>query len=142
MRADGSRTSAKLGPGLPGHDLAHFVVERHCRLRLGFFGNVAAGYSLEALSDKAVIRTLGAESWLAEVLARALGSLATGACAPEQFTALVREELVRLGIALPEHLTSATGVQMLSELKQLSERYDSLTNGQSLCLRFHPPART
>jgi len=136
LRDDGSRTTAQLGPGLPHHDLAHYVVERYFGLRHGFFGNVASGYTLEALSDKAVIRALGAESWLAEVLARAVGSLATGACTFEQFPTLISEELVHRGIQMPERLTAAAGAEMLRELNQLIERYDSLANGESLSLRF------
>jgi len=46
VRADGSSTTADLGPGLPAHDLAHFVVERAFQLRQGFFGNVLRGESL------------------------------------------------------------------------------------------------
>ena len=42
VREDGSMTQAETGPGLPAHDLAHFVAERAFGLRRGFFGNVAA----------------------------------------------------------------------------------------------------
>jgi hypothetical protein len=99
LRSDGSQTTANLGPGLPYHDLAHFVVEERFRIQRGFFGNIAAGYSIESLSDKDVIMTLGSESWTAEVLARAVGSLATGACSAEQFSVLVNEELNQMGVA-------------------------------------------
>ena len=36
-KVDGTFTSADLGPSLPGHDLAHLVVERTLRLPAGFF---------------------------------------------------------------------------------------------------------
>ena len=74
VRADGTRTTANLRPRLPPHDLAHYVVERQFGLRKGFFGNIAAGYSIEALSDKEVMKSLSGESWVAEILARALAS--------------------------------------------------------------------
>ncbi len=78
VRDDGSTTQAETGPGLPGHDLLHYVAERALGLRRGFFGNVAAGRSLAALGDPAVIRALDEEAWTAEALARALGATATG----------------------------------------------------------------
>lgn len=135
-RADGSHTSARLGPGLPFHDLAHFVVERQCGLRRGFFGNIAAGYALDELADKAVIRALGAESWTAEVLARALGSLATGACTPEGFCGLVEAELDTLRLPRPEILSASLAASMQTELQALVGRYNALPCGESLRLEF------
>ena len=80
VRDDGSTTQAETGPGLPAHDLAHFVAERALGLGRGFFGNIAAGRTLAELGDAAVIRTLDAEAWVAESLARALGATVTGGC--------------------------------------------------------------
>jgi hypothetical protein len=135
-RADGSRTTADLGPGLPYHDLAHYVVERKFRVRGGFFGNIAAGYSIEALSDKDVIKTLGSESWVAEILARALGSLSTGACTSEQFPLLVNEELAHWSIARMESLSAEVIGETLAEFQQLVAQYDALPVGGSLELVF------
>jgi hypothetical protein len=136
LRSDGTRTAANLGPALPYHDLAHYVVERHFRLREGFFGNVAAGYSMEALADKAVIQSLGAQSWVAEVLARALGSLFTGACTLEQFPLLVTEELAAMRMSSPAGLSAALGDELLGEFRSLVARYDALKNGETLKLQF------
>jgi hypothetical protein len=71
IRADGSFTRADLGPGLPFHDLCHYVVERAFGLKAGSFGHVASGYSLDSLSRKEVILNLEPESWQAEIVARA-----------------------------------------------------------------------
>lgn len=136
VRADGSRTTADVGPGLPFHDLAHFIVETRLELRHGFFGNVASGYSLEALADKAVIRTLGAETWLAETLARALGALATGATTPEQFSDLVNTDLAALHMAPLESLRARLATEMLTDFKALIGRYEAVPNGGSLRLEF------
>jgi hypothetical protein len=136
LRRDGSRTASNVGPGLPYHDLAHYVVERHFGLREGFFGHIAAGYSIEALADKALIQSLGPESWVAEVLARALGSLFTGACTLEQFASLVTEDLATLKIRAPEGLNAAAGEKLLAEFKELVARYDALKNAETLRLRF------
>jgi hypothetical protein len=46
LRTDGSRTAANVGPALPFHDLAHYVVERQFRLREGFFGLVSERYRM------------------------------------------------------------------------------------------------
>jgi hypothetical protein len=137
VRTDGSFSTAELGPGLPYHDLAHFVVERAYGLRRGFFGHVACGYSLEDLSKKEVILGLDAESSVAEVLARALGSLATGACTLEQFPALAQEELTRLNLAPPGELTTEQARCMLEEYRGLLDRYDALPPGQALELSFN-----
>src|SRR5690606_2784722 len=98
FRPDGSSAAASLGPNLPHHDLAHFVVERAFGLQDGFFGHIARGYSPSQLSAKATILSLGAAPYRAEILARALGSLSTGACTPDQFEELVNLELAGMSL--------------------------------------------
>jgi len=135
-RADGTFTSADVGPSLPAHDFAHFIVERTFELPTGFFVNVANGYSLEQLSDAATIRTLGRESYVAEVLARALGELATGACTGEQFPDRVASELGAMGLELPPGVSSEAAARMLSELQSLMRRFGELPPGESMELEF------
>jgi hypothetical protein len=142
VRTDGSWTAAELGPGLPYHDLAHFVIERAFGLEHGFFGHVAIGHSLQELSSKEAIQALPPESWVAEILARALGSLATGACTPEQFSALVEEELTRRQLPAPPQLSQIAPVLLLAEYRELLDRYDALSSDASLDLRFEPTARS
>lgn len=134
-REDGTTASADIGPSLPHHDLAHFVAERTFGLKDGFFGNVARGYSPAQLSDKDVISSLGVEPFRAEILARALGSLDTGACRPEQFEDLVNAELSALG--LPD-MPIAPGIRdgMLAEFKEHLVTYASLRDGDSMTLEF------
>ena len=98
VRDDGTSVVADLGPSLPHHDLAHYVVERAFGLTDGFFGHIARGYSPAQLSDKEAIKGLGAESYRAEILARVLGSMETGACTPDDFEALVNAELAALAL--------------------------------------------
>lgn len=135
VRADGTTVIAELGPGLPYHDLAHYVIERKLRLGGGFFGNIAAGYTVAQLSDKEIIKTLGAETLIAEVVARALQSLSSGACTFEQFSEIVNAELSRWKIAAPV-IEQDTISEMLTEFQVLLERYDALNNGQSLELQW------
>lgn len=135
-RADGSFTAADVGPGLPGHDFAHFIVERDLPLATGFFINVSRGYSLQQLADAATIRSLGPEPYVSEVLARALGELATGACTCEQFPQRVALELGQMGLAVPEGVSAESAVRMLAELETLMSRFGQLRPGDSMELEF------
>jgi hypothetical protein len=137
IRPDGSSVAADLGPSLPYHDLAHFVVERAFGLEDGFFGNVARGYTPAQLSDKAVILSLGSSPYRAEILARALGSMKTGACAPEQFEELVNAELSRLSLSLC--IAANTRDAMMVEFNELVDKYDGLLDGDSMTLMFDVP---
>jgi hypothetical protein len=134
-RDDGSFTIVDLGPNLPYNDLAHYVVETELGLHGGFFGNVARGYSFEQLGDKNVILTLGPESLYAEVLAGALGSLATGACTVEQFPELIEGGLARFDYK-PNKPTPADATRYLRKLNDLLTHWTSLRDGESLELSF------
>jgi hypothetical protein len=137
-RPDGTTAIADLGPSLPYHDLAHFVVERAFGLKDGFFGNIARGYTPAQLSDKEVIRGLGVEPYRAEILARALGALATGACAPEQFEELVNTELSGLSLSTmciaPDVLDA-----IRAEFNSHVNTYSQLQDGDSMSLEFSVP---
>ena len=135
VRTDGASVVADLGPSLPHHDLAHFVVEREFLLKHGFFGNIALGYSPAQLSDKETIRSLGAEPYRAEILARALGSLVTGACAIDQFEELVNLELSAMSLTAMQ-ISRGVREQMLAEFRSLLNQYRKLGDGESLCLQF------
>jgi hypothetical protein len=138
VRPDGSTVAADLGPSLPYHDLAHFVVERAFGLEDGFFGNIARGYTPAQLSDKEVILSLGVAPYRAEVLARALGSMKTGACAPEQFEELVNAELSHLSLSMC--IAADTRDAMMVEFKGLIDKYGGLLDGESMTLQFDIPA--
>lgn len=135
VRDDATSMVAELGPGLPHHDLAHYVVERKLGLARGFFGRIAEGYTVAQLSDKNVIRTLGAQSLIAEVVARALQSLSNGACTPDQFAELINTELAQWRISALT-IDPAAVAAMSDEFQRLLGRYFALENGQSLELQF------
>ena len=135
VRNDGTSMLAELGPGLPHHDLAHYVVERKLGLTRGFFGNIAAGYTVAQLSDKDIIKSLGAPTLIAEVAARALQSLSSGACAPNQFMELINTELAQWRIAALAIEPDAISA-MLSEFQSLLGRYAALKNGESMEIDF------
>jgi hypothetical protein len=134
-RDDGSYSISDLGPKLPHHDLAHFVAESTLQLRRGFFGNLASGYSFEQLGDKEVIKTLPAETLFAEVLAGALGSLATGACTLEQFPEFVAGALARFDYK-PAVPTKPQIEKMAADFSALLSRWSELGEGETLELTF------
>jgi hypothetical protein len=135
-RSDGSTDMADTGPSFPYHDLAHYVAERTIGLKEGFYGSIAAGRSMAELSDEDVIRSLGPGSWQAEVLARAVGSLATGACRVDEFSELVNCELADMGIDAIEGLTDPVAESMLREFRSIADAYAALADGESLTLEF------
>ncbi len=131
VRDDGSSTRAETGPGLPAHDLAHFVAERALGLRRGFFGNIAAGRTIAELNDPGVIRALDAEAWTAEALARALGATATGGCRAAELPSLVRAEL---GDGALPALDDGVARAMTDELARLLAEWRALPDGAALTL--------
>ncbi|MEZ4942222.1 MAG: hypothetical protein R3D58_15195 [Saprospiraceae bacterium] len=135
-RADGTFTRENLGPDFPNHDLAHFVVETTFRLQAGFFGNIKSGRTIQELSDKAVIRTLGPESWLAEILSRNLQALAAGACTATEFIELVEWEAQRMPqIQIPE-IPLATVEAMQVQFDDLCRSWAQLAENEQLSLIF------
>ena len=131
-RRDGSHTQGDLGPTLPQHDLAHYVVERELHLTQGFFGLIAAGHSIGELNDPATIRTLPAEALAAEVLTRALQGLSNGAVAQSDFRSVVEAE----GIRVPKGLTDEVVTRMLGTYVTLLNQWESVPEGAALELRW------
>ncbi|WP_299314772.1 hypothetical protein [uncultured Aquimarina sp.] len=114
IRQDGSLTSVNLGPNLPNHDFAHFIVENKFKLKDGFFGNIKAGKSIVDLSDPELIKDLATETWLSEILARNLQSLRSGALEIVQFAEIVKWESKKIRvIEVPE-----MSFEDVSEMKQ------------------------
>jgi hypothetical protein len=136
-RADGSYTKAEMGSQLPFHDIAHYVADKNLGIKSGFYGSVSQGYSIEQLSDKHVIKTLGAEAWLSEILARALGSLYTGSCGPEQFIPLIQIEMKGRGEEdkIPV-FDEKKVIEMLEEYTTLLDKWRNLLDGGVLELQF------
>ncbi len=135
QRPDGTAAFTDIGPGLPHHDLAHYVVERQFNLKEGFFGNIARGFTPAQLSDKEVIKRLGPESAVAEVLARALQSLSSGACERGQFAELVNAEFLQWGV--PQLAMDPAAVDaMAEEFLGLLQRFAALADRESMTLEF------
>ena len=137
VRADGTAESADVGANVPYHDLAHFVVERRWALDQGFYGNIARGCTLAQLSDTDFIRGLGPQSLQAEVLARGLQAVASGACTAALLAQLVNAELAHWQMP-PVEAPAAMVQAVLAEFTDLTARYNALRDGESLSLEFGP----
>ena len=135
-RDDGSIEVADLGPSFPNHDLAHFVVETQLKLTQGFYGLIEDGMSMEELNSGEVIKTLGPEIWMAEILARTLQSLCSGACTTQQFNELIKwEARVMKDVQLPE-ITLDRVIRMKEEMDRLCTRWSAISEGQHIELEY------
>jgi hypothetical protein len=134
-RADGSCEIADLGPSLPHHDLAHFVVERELKMVEGFFGRIARGFTVAHISEKETILNSPPESFAAEVAARALQSLSSGACRNDQFAELVNTELSKWRVPAIA-VSSAQTASMLAQYQELTKQYEILRVGETMQLEF------
>ena len=132
VRSDGSHSQAAAGPDLPHHDLAHYVAERTMRLKAGFFGAIAAGRSIDELSDPAVIRTLPREAWDAEILARTLQGTDNGTVKPEDFITSVTLERGAPLVGLDQEKVAL----MTSEFDALLKRWQEVPEGGALELEW------
>ena len=136
QRKDGTTEIASLGPQVPHHDLGHYVVEQKLGLKNGFFGHVQQGYSVNELSRKEVIVSLDVEVWQAEILTRALGSIATGACTVDQFPELVNAELKQFNWPTVDNLSTKVIEEMHEEFEALIKQFKRLEDGGSMSLDF------
>jgi len=132
QRDDGSREISELGPNLPLHDLAHFIVERQLGLKKGFYGNINNGFTVKQLSNKDVIKTLHTENAIAEVTTRTLQSLSNGACRQDQFVDLIDLELEPYGMKSAVNLSTAEIEGMLKAYQDLLSKWEQLSDGESL----------
>jgi len=135
-RQDGTTASADLGPNLPYHDLAHYVIERGLRIDEGFYGQIARGRSIADMSTTDAIRAMGPEALKAEILTRALQALLSGACTLESFTELANAEFAQWAIPSLEEPGTPMLRAMLEEYRALVERYRALKPDESLELEF------
>ncbi|MEO8588731.1 MAG: hypothetical protein ABI432_05130 [Flavobacteriales bacterium] len=135
-RRNGTHTQGELGPGLPYHDLAHYVVEHDLNMGQVFFGLINEGYSMEQLGDAATIRTLPRQALEAEVLTRNLQGLSNGAVAQHDFIASVEAELARA----PKGLTDDVITRMLARYIELLNLWEQVAEGAALLAPGNPRA--
>ena len=66
VRADASRTWARVHPFLPTHDLAHYAVESVLGIDDAFFGLIAQGWAIDDFASPGVVRRLPAAAMYVE----------------------------------------------------------------------------
>ena len=135
-RKDRTQTSYNLGPNIPNHDIAHYVVEKQFNLQYGFYGKIKSGMTIEELSNKEIIKNLSSETWLSEIMARNLQSIGSGAAKIKQFIELINWEAQNVsGIRVPDmNLTDIK--KMKFEFDKLCEKWDLTPENGELKLIF------
>ena len=92
--------------------------------------------TIKELSDPEIIKTLGPESWLAEIMARNLQAMGSEAANPEQYLELIQWEADNMkGIKVP-NMTSEDVEAMAAEYNRLCADWDILLENESLELVF------
>ena len=92
--------------------------------------------TIEELSDPKIIKTLGQESWLAEIMARNLQALGSQAATSEQFLELVQWEAQNMkGVKVP-NMTTTNVETMAAEYRRLCADWEMLLENESLELVF------
>ncbi len=137
VRDDGSFERSELGPNIPYHDLAHYASEKILGIGDGFFGNIRSGLSVEQLGEKNVIKKLGADILISEVVARTLQLLSSAACTKVEFPHLVRQEMDLYGMKkLTVELSRSNINRMLKLYDNLLAEWESLPDGEMIRLEF------
>lgn len=131
-RNNGSIEKADLGPTIPFHDLAHFVVEKQLALKQGFYGNINNGFTVSELSNKEIIKTLPVESTVSEIATRALQSIWSGATSVKQYSELIEAEFKALSINFPLNLTEEEVFQMFLQYDELTAKWNGIKEGESI----------
>lgn len=134
IRDDESTERAELGPTLPYHDLAHYIVEKQFQFSFGFYGHINKGYTVAQLSDKKIIKTLPQEALVAEILARALQSLGSGSCSAVQFIDLIKEELEVSELTFQLNISAEEISTLLNQYKKLVKQWNELNSNESIQL--------
>lgn len=138
-RMDGTQTGTDLGPELPFHDLAHYVVESTLHLQKGFFAHIASGYSIQELSDKEVIKGLPKEIMFSEIVTRVLQSIGSGACKAEEAHEVVQEELKVFPDIPSREISEDEWYRMIFKFTSLTMQFINLGDSESLKLEFNLP---
>ena len=92
--------------------------------------------NIAELSDPEIIKTLGPESWLAEIMARNLQALGSEAAKQEQYLELIHWEAQNMkGINVPQ-MTPIDVKTIAMEYHRLCTKWDVLLENESLQLDF------
>lgn len=141
VRADGSRTWAKVHPFFPRHDLTHYAVESVLGLREAFFGLVASGWDLDAFARPGATRRLPPEALFAE---QVVGLLDRERALPEPMLAGAFNEALRAtqpdAVTHPAMPIDRPVLERIRALRDgLIAQWNAVPPGESLELVFPAP---
>jgi hypothetical protein len=147
-RDDGTVTGARPSHGafLVRHDLMHDYVETELEFRRAFFGQVAAGRSIESFSAPGSGRGLPNEAMHAEFIIGRLDQVVLWetAVVADRFNAEVQAAAAQGGAEPPPRLTRAQLDSIIERFHDVYTRYQVPPVGGHLELTFpveHPPLR-
>ncbi|KZS39257.1 hypothetical protein AWE51_11955 [Aquimarina aggregata] len=135
-RVDGTITSENLGPDIPNHDIAHYVIEKRFKMKNGFYGKIKSGMTITELSDKDVIKNLGSETWLSEIMSRNLQSIGSGAANIDQYIQLINWEAKSIGNIPVPNMDTTDIIEMKSEFDLICEKWNVIPENGELSLKF------
>lgn len=138
-RDNGTCGTEVLSPNSVSHDLAHYVVEQRLGISEGFWGMIAAGYSLVTynLSNEERPFQISEEGYRAEFLATLLQSMAALGKLDEGYVQMLEEAAKTSGIAFPDLPPAELMEDMRQELLALYENWNAAT--VELSLEFSCP---
>ena len=92
--------------------------------------------TIDELSDKNVIKNLGPETWLSEIMARNLQSIGSGAANVEQFIELTQWEAQSISEIKVPKMNLNTVKKIKLDFDQLCEKWSVLPENGQLKLTF------
>ncbi len=130
VRADGTRTWARVQPFFPAHDLTHCAVESVLGFDEAFFGLVASGWDLDDFAQPGAARRFPPQSlWAEHVVGLIERDIAHDA----------REMNDALALSLGEGVLTVSDDQLggiLALRTRLIEQWEQLAPGETLAVEF------
>jgi hypothetical protein len=138
VREDGSQSWQHQQPGIPVHDLTHFVVESTLGLKNSFYGLLSQGWDITRLTDKDVRSILPPEGLWTELI---VGLVQTERLSPqplsvEEFNEMLESSKRDFSLKYERRLTEEELSRIRAEFWSLYIRWRSLKPGERLSLDF------
>ena len=137
VRADGTRTWAKVHPFFPTHDLTHCAVESELGYDQAFFGLIASGWEIDEFAKAGAAKRLPPQSLCAENI---VGHLERGvAVGAAELNAALAMNTELAGFASCTTVTDAELDAIRALRSRLTREWWELPEGETLRVPF--PAR-
>jgi hypothetical protein len=134
VRADGSRTWAKLHPFFPTHDLTHCAVESVLGFDQAFFGMIASGWGIDDFATPGAATRLGQQALCAENI---VGHIERGvAIDAAELNAALAMNTELAGFAPCATVTDAQLAAIRTLRSELTRKWWELPEGETLRIGF------